>query len=73
MLLFLILNNQAFLFYLWMRKKKSLDPDTGYLKESSLGSIKIMHKLLGDVINDHKSVESKNKNTSNVLNIDDKK
>ena len=73
MLLFLILNNQAFLFYLWMKKKKTLDPDTGYLKESSLGSIKIMHKLLGDVINDHKNSEVISKKPSNVLNIDDKK
>jgi len=73
MLLFLILNNQAFLFYLWMKKKKTLDPDTGYLKESSLGSIKIMHKLLGDVINDHKNSEVVKEKPSNVLNIDDKK
>tara|TARA_B100001769_G_scaffold42005_1_gene29217 strand:+ start:539 stop:1276 length:738 start_codon:yes stop_codon:yes gene_type:complete len=73
MLLFLILNNQAFLFYLWMRKKKSLDVETGYLKESSLGSIKIMHKLLGDVIEDHKASDIPKKSSSNILNIDDKK
>ena len=73
MLLFLILNNQAFLFYLWMRKKKSLDVETGYLKESSLGSIKIMHKLLGDVIEDHKVSDIPKKSSSNILNIDDKK
>ena len=73
MLLFLILNNQAFLFYLWTKKKKSLDVDTGYLKESSLGSIKIMHKLLGDVIEDHKTPSTKNNKPTNVLNIDDKK
>mgnify|MGYP006114213499 FL=1 len=73
MLLFLILNNQAFLFYLWMRKKRSLDVDTGYLKESSLGSIKIMHKLLSDVIEDHKSSVTNKDNPNNVLSIDDKK
>ena len=73
MLLFLILNNQAFLFYLWTKKKKSLDVDTGYLKESSLGSIKIMHKLLGDVIQDHKTPNTENNKPANVLNIDDKK
>jgi hypothetical protein len=73
MLLFLILNNQAFLFYLWMRKKKSLDVETGYLKESSLGSIKIMHKLLGDVIEDHKGSDISKNSSSNILNIDDKK
>ena len=73
MLLFLILNNQAFLFYLWMRKKRSLDVDTGYLKESSLGSIKIMHKLLSDVIEDHKSSVTNKDNPNNVSSIDDKK
>ena len=56
-----------------MRKKKSLDIETGYLKESSLGSIKIMHKLLGDIIVDHSVTDSGKKNSSNILNIDDKK
>jgi hypothetical protein len=56
-----------------MRKKKSLDVETGYLKESSLGSIKIMHKLLGDVIEDHKTSDISKNSSSNILNIDDKK
>lgn len=73
--LFLILNNQAFLFYLWIRKKKDVVLDKGYLKESSLGSIKIMHKLLGDVIEDHNSQDSSESKApkNNILNIDKKK
>ena len=74
--LFLILNNQAFLFYLWVRKKKDVVLDQGYLKDSSLGAIKIMHKLLGDIIDDHKEskdAESINDIATNIVNLDDKK
>ena len=46
LLLFLILNNQAFLFYLWTKKKKPPISDTSYIKESSIGSIKIMQKII---------------------------
>ena len=74
--LFLILNNQAFLFYLWVRKKKDVVLDQGYLKDSSLGAIKIMHKLLGDIIDDHKEskdAELINDIATNIVNLDDKK
>ncbi len=74
--LYLILNNQAFLFYLWVRKKKDVVLEQGYLKESSLGAIKIMHKLLGDVIDDHKEIDgskSAGNDKTNIINIDDKK
>ena len=74
--LFLILNNQAFLFYLWVRKKRDVVLDKRYLKDSSLGAIKIMHKLLGDIIDDHKEsrgFESIKDGTTNITNLDDKK
>lgn len=74
--LYLILNNQAFLFYLWVRKKQDVVLEQGYLKESSLGAIKIMHKLLGDVIDDHKEVDgskSASNDKTNIINLDDKK
>ena len=53
LLLFLILNNQAFLFYLWTKKKRPAGSDLKYIKESSIGSIKIMQKILNQIIDDH--------------------
>jgi hypothetical protein len=53
LLLFLILNNQAFLFYLWTKKKRPAGSDLEYIKESSIGSIKIMQKILNQIIDDH--------------------
>jgi hypothetical protein len=51
----IVLNNQAFIFYLlMMRKKKEVVFEKGYLKEHSIGALKIMHKVLGDIIDDHK-------------------
>lgn len=51
----IVLNNQAFIFYLLMiRKKKEVVFEKGYLKEHSIGALKIMHKVLGDIIDDHK-------------------
>ena len=50
-----VLNNQAFIFYLLMvRRKKEVVFEKGYLKEHSIGALKIMHKVLGDIIDDHK-------------------
>lgn len=52
----IVLNNQAFIFYLlMMRKKKEVVFESGYLKEHSIGALKIMHKVLGDIIEDHKT------------------
>lgn len=51
----IVLNNQAFIFYLLMRKKKEIVFEKGYLKEHSIGALKIMHKVLGDIIEDHKT------------------
>ncbi|MCG8653966.1 MAG: hypothetical protein MI861_29270, partial [Pirellulales bacterium] len=52
----IVLNNQAFIFYLLMvRKKKEVVFEKGYLKEHSIGALKIMHKVLGDIIEDHKT------------------
>ena len=51
----IVLNNQAFIFYLLTRKKKEVIFEKGYLKEHSIGALKIMHKVLGDIIDDHKT------------------
>ena len=51
----IVLNNQAFIFYLLIRKKKEVVFERGYLKEHSIGALKIMHKVLGDIIEDHAS------------------
>ncbi|GBD39285.1 hypothetical protein HRbin37_01559 [bacterium HR37] len=48
-----VLNNQAFIFYLLLRKRKEVVFEKGYLKEHSIGALKIMHKVLGDIIQDH--------------------
>ncbi len=51
-----VLNNQAFIFYLLTaRRKREVVFEKGYLKEHSVGALKIMHKVLGDIIDDHKT------------------
>tara|TARA_B100000927_G_scaffold277989_1_gene260138 strand:+ start:524 stop:1219 length:696 start_codon:yes stop_codon:yes gene_type:complete len=62
LLLFLILNNQAFLFYLWTKKKRPQVDDISYIKESSLGSIKIMQKIINQILEDHNNDSKKNDN-----------
>ncbi|HSE83210.1 MAG TPA: hypothetical protein VLB01_01520 [Thermodesulfobacteriota bacterium] len=49
-----VFNNQAFIFYLLLRRKKEVVFEKGYLKEHSIGALKIMHRVLGDIIEDHK-------------------
>ena len=72
----IVLNNQAFIFYLLMRKKKEIVFEKGYLKEHSIGALKIMHKVLGDIIEDHKtdrvegdSPAKKQESGKNVISI----
>jgi|TARA_B100000131_G_scaffold316943_2_gene357957 hypothetical protein len=60
LLLFLILNNQAFLFYLWTKKKRPPVDDSSYIKEGSIGSIKIMQKIINQIIEDHKNDSNTN-------------
>lgn len=49
-----VLNNQAFILYLFSRRKKEEQIiDKGYLKEHSIGALKVMHKVLGDIVDDH--------------------
>jgi hypothetical protein len=48
-----VLNNQAFIFHLLLKRKKEVVFEKGYLKEHSIGALKIMHKVLGDIIEDH--------------------
>lgn len=49
-----VLNNQAFILYLFSRRKKEEHLiDKGYLKEHSIGALKVMHKVLGDIVDDH--------------------
>ena len=74
----IVLNNQAFIFYLLMRKKREVVFEKGYLKEHSIGALKIMHKVLGDIIEDHQSEvepDDTNKKTQdedkNVISISD--
>ncbi|MEX0999040.1 MAG: hypothetical protein WD000_03655 [Thermodesulfobacteriota bacterium] len=74
----IVLNNQAFIFYLLMRKKREVVFEKGYLKEHSVGALKIMHKVLGDIIEDHQSEfepdDSKRKvldEDKNVISISD--
>lgn len=55
----IVLNNQAFILYLFTRRKKEVVFDKGYLKDHSIGALKIMHRVLGDIIEDHASEEDK--------------
>lgn len=52
-----VFNNQAFILYLLNRKKKEVVFEKGYLRANSVGALKIMHKILGDVITDHELEE----------------
>ena len=55
-----VFNNQAYILYLFTRKKKEeVLVDKGYLKEHSIGALKIMHKILGDIIDDHPADDEK--------------
>ena len=49
----LVLNNQAFILYLILRRKREVVFEKGYLKEHSIGALTIFHKVLGDIIADH--------------------
>ena len=53
----IVLNNQAFIFYLLNdeEEERGCVSRSGYLKEHSIGALKIMHKVLGDIIDDHKA------------------
>lgn len=52
-----VFNNQAFILYLLNRRKKEVVFEKGYLRDNSIGALKIMHKILGDVIIDHELEE----------------
>lgn len=55
-----VFNNQAYILYLFTRRKKEeVFVDKGYLKEHSIGALKIMHKVLGDIIEDHPAGDEK--------------
>lgn len=70
-----VLNNQAFILYLFFRRRKEEIPfGEGYLKEHSISALKLMHKVLGDIIEDHtskdrKSPEEKTADAANVISI----
>jgi len=70
-----VLNNQAFIFYLLLRRKKEVVFEKGYIKEHSLGSLRLMHKVLGDMIEDNmnetKEQTVKHDNNKNVISITD--
>ena len=73
----IVLNNQAFIFYLLMRRKREVVFEKGYLKEHSIGALKIMHKVLGDIIEDHQGEyepedeKRKAQEDKNVISISD--
>ncbi|MCI0453889.1 MAG: hypothetical protein L0Y68_02700 [Candidatus Dadabacteria bacterium] len=48
-----VLNNQAFILYILLRRRKEVIFEKGYLREHSVGALKIMYKVLGDIIQDH--------------------
>jgi hypothetical protein len=65
----IVLNNQAFIFYLLTRRKREVVFEKGYLKEHSIGALKIMHKVLGDIIEDHQTeIEPDDKKKSQEAN-----
>jgi len=74
-----VFNNQAFIVFLLLRRKKEVVFEKGYLRENSLGALKIMHKLIGDMIVDNESEpdkaetesseNNKNLNKKNVISI----
>lgn len=62
-----VLNNQAFILHLFSKRKREEIPfagDDGYLKEHSISALKIMHKVLGDIIEDHSSEEKEEKKSA---------
>ena len=64
-----VFNNQAYILYLFTRKKKEeVFVDKGYLKEHSIGALKIMHKVLGDIIEDHPAEDEKTVGTKEKTN-----
>lgn len=68
----MVLNNQAFILHLFFRRKKEEIPfSEGYLKEHSISALKLMHKVLGDIIDDHASEEKKaaEKKTADAANV----
>jgi len=78
----IVLNNQAFIFYLLTRRKREVVFEKGYLKEHSIGALKIMHKVLGDIIEDHqteiepddkKKVQEADKNVISISDLADKR
>ena len=71
-----VLNNQAFILYLFFKRRKEEIPfgGEGYLKEHSISALKLMHKVLGDIIEDHasedkKSPKEKTADAANVISI----
>ncbi len=70
-----VLNNQAFILNLFFRRKKEEIPFTkeGYLKEHSIGALKLMYKVLGDIIEDHENVKDKKSrvDATKVISISD--
>ncbi|HLE25405.1 MAG TPA: hypothetical protein VI935_07105 [Thermodesulfobacteriota bacterium] len=48
-----VLNNQVFILYLLLRRRKEVIFEKGYLREHSVGALKIMYRVLGDIIQDH--------------------
>jgi len=70
-----VLNNQAFILHLFLRRRKEEIPfSEGYLKEHSISALKLMHKVLGDIIEDHasedkKTAEKKTADPANVISI----
>lgn len=78
----IVLNNQAFIFYLLTRRKREVVFEKGYLKEHSIGALKIMHKVLGDIIEDHqteiepddkKKIQEADKNVISISDLADKR
>lgn len=68
----MVLNNQAFILHLFFRRKKEEIPfSEGYLKEHSISALKLMHKVLGDIIDDHASEEKRaaEKKTADAANV----
>jgi hypothetical protein len=54
------------------RKKKEIVFEKGYLRNNSVGALKIMHKILGDVIADHELEEQGVQKEDSVKNSDGK-
>ncbi len=56
-----VLNNQAFILHLFFRRRKDEIQfgSEGYLREHSIGALKLMYKVLGDIIEDHEGSEDK--------------